>query len=317
MVADADASDRDGALPIQVDPRAPDAGLAAEASTAGDASLPDDARVDDTGAEAASWKDRLRGRYALRIRNYSRVQALEGLAALANEVLWLADVAIEADGRVMMTTRVCQDRTHIGMSFLGESWAEMVSPEVLAGRRFELLYVNGQFRTEGAPALHGYTDDVPPECAPGRTAAARPDQVWLRNGTCDCPSATTPPTSPNDCRVTNPDDDAFPGYTIRLSGGFTGFDYIRNKDASQFEEGRIDPDKRHSARYTRIYDFYQLGCARPPCARSSPEFCPSVPNVVEFAPLTEPLTCAELVRQTDDGRLFRPEPLRAPAGCSG
>jgi hypothetical protein len=289
-----------------------DASLAAlEGGASGSDGATDDAAVPD------AWKEQLRGSYALRIRNHSRVPALDAFAVLLNEVIWLGEVTVDPQGQVILTTSICRDQTKVGMSILGESTAELVEPEALSGRTFKLIVEDGQFRTEGAPVAHGYDETlVPADCAPGRTVARRADQVWIRSGVCTCPSSMTPPTSASDCRVTDPDGDGLPGYTIALSGAVRGADYIRNRDGSQFFEGRIDSRKRHRANYTRRYDFYQLGCMNPPCARSSPESCPGVADYVEFSPLTRPLSCAEIARGADDGSLFTTVSFAAPPECS-
>jgi hypothetical protein len=276
---------------------------------------PTDGAVADGQVESAlDWREQLRGTYALRIRNHSRVVLLDNVAGLLNEVIWRGDVTVGAGGKVVLTTSVCRDHTTIGASILGESSADLVKPAALAGRTLELLYEEGRFRTVGEAVEHGFRGDALPECAAGKSIPRRPEQVWLRD-TCTCPGVTLP-TSADDCRVTDPDGDGRPGYTVQVSGAFRGEDWIRNRDGSSFTEGRLDPQKRHRARYTRRYEFYQLGCMYPPCARSAPEPCPGVEDYVEFAPIDPGWSCDDVTRVADDGSLFPTASSGPPAQCS-
>jgi len=281
------------------------------------------ASAEDPRAEQASaaWKRDLPGTYVLRVRAYGREQTLSNLAVFASEQIWLAELGLDAAGEVAMTTRLCSDFGDVVVP-LARSKIEVLEPETQPRRSYRIVYEDGAFRSEGAPVAVGYDEQAPAGCAPGKKIASRPEQSWLRGVPCDCPGSSAPPTLASDCRVTDPDGDGHPGYTIALSGVVQGSDYCRLKDASQFVAGRIARDtRRHTATYLKQQDFYQLACASGNCTRANGALCPGVVNSAEFAPLelagdAGALSCADVVSQYAAGRFFSGGALTTPAECS-
>lgn len=284
---------------------------------AGDAMSPA-ADSDAAPEDAQDWKQQMLGTYALRLRSYGREQTLGSLASFATQQLFIAEVTLDAEGEVTMTTTLCEDESNL-VTVLSATRLRVLKPEVFPRRTYQVQFEDGEFHTVGLPIIVGYNATAPDECVPGQKIMRREEQVWMTSGRCDCPVSDAPPTLLTDCRLTDPDMDEKPGYTIEATGFIRGMDYCRLQEGGQFEDGTIAEDGKLTATYARNNDFYQIDCASGDCTRANGSSCPGVRNTAEFAlvelaPGAE-LTCPDLLTQIRAGGLLSPEQPAIPPEC--
>lgn len=332
---DAEVADPpDGGLPREEADSTPPRTEQDDASAAMDASserepeggAPDGGFADERdGSSSGAWPEDILGTYAVHIRFYSYLESVIGRAALLHEVVYLAQIADEADGRVFMEATRCRD---YGRSRLPSVSQEFVWrwPERLPAERFEVAYIEGEFRTEAQPRAIGYRPEAAAECSSNLTLPAYPDQTWLRS-TCQCGNGGLP-TSIDDCQVSDPDGDDLPGFTVDVRGDVTsGENYARTKDATQIVHGKLSSSRRHTAKFVENYDYLVMDCKRTASfdcgvAGGRVEPCPFELNPVSFEPLSPQApdgaewTCATVLEQMESGRLFATEMLSFPdSGC--
>lgn len=295
----------------RADARVPDATL----------SSPADAGTSDAGADQA-WPKPLLGTYALRVRFFGSDDGVAPVDYL-HEKLGFAIVREKASGEVEMEFSTCLDFAKTQPGLVGELRVQTRYPERLEPDRFTVLRRGEEFHTTQAPRLVGYEDTVPVECEAGAaTAPRKAEQGWL-GATCSCVNPESgPPTTVNDCRVTDPDHDGQPGVSIQLSGTSGGQDFVRWRDQSQIREGKLAANRRHTALWFGNSDYYQLQCASGICVRSTGyRVCPPALNTVEFEPLEEmspagtAWQCDQILTLIENGTLFPNSPLMFPQGC--
>ncbi|MDB4976952.1 MAG: hypothetical protein JWN48_5293 [Myxococcaceae bacterium] len=266
-------------------------------------------------ALSPSWAEPLVGDYAMRLRLFGREMAT-GIG-LSHETLSAVQVRFDAQlGEVVWRARMCRDHAEIVAGLT----AGVKYPTLYPIRSQRVLYENGFFKTESmAPTVIGYVEQAPSGCSPGATLPRGPMQSWLVDGTCDCPSDAALPRSPRDCRLTDPDEDGKPGFTVGLTGLYESNDYCVTRDDSQVVHGVIDPARLHRASYRVNQDSYQVQCAQGGCTRASVALCPVDANSLLLAPLPARAdgalwSCADMLQVVDadsNGPLVQ-EPLRFP-----
>lgn len=286
-----------------------DAGVA-DIHADGDASGPvegDDGAVAEPSER--SPRELLEGRYALRARFYGKDVAT-GTQYLSQQLIWLAKVREGDDGGLELLAEVCEDRGEgTGLFVTQKISAILVHPKHVAVRRFILDLENDSFSTRGNPFLIGYREQVP-ECKDQPGAS-----IVTSEGACVCPTSSQPPTRPNDCRVYDSDMDGNPGYAVELTGGINRVDHVRHKDQSQLKNGKVAPDRHHTATYSYNHDHYTLECGQRDCPTSEYKPCLPEESRVLFYPIDDLVpngpewTCEEVLQRSETGDFFPLTPL--------
>jgi hypothetical protein len=281
-------------------------------------------RPDDRGGELSSEAQALTGKYAIQVRFHGQDSTLGTLAPMSNELILLATIeAVDGGDELRMTAQLCRDHGVVRGPFT-QVLAEVVHADRQPPRVWDLVVKNGSFYTKGVPLRLGYEESAPPGCTPGGKLARLPEQVWLgaASATCSCPTSDLPPTQPDDCRVTDLDQDSHPGVTIATTGALVGENYVRVRDTSEFLDGIIATGKRHRSAYDRVEDLYQLECTgRGGCTRANLRACPVKFNTALFAPLPDQdangaaWRCETLMQAIEAGEYVSSEPLTFPSGC--
>ncbi|MFT3928473.1 MAG: hypothetical protein QM778_38445 [Myxococcales bacterium] len=302
-----------------------DAGSCADAGADHDPTPAPDAG-DDAGRDAGhtsqqtdtTWGAGMVGKYAMRIRFYSK-GSIDG-SHYDHEILMLADITQDPSGRVSMDAQRCQDLGHAYSKIVpgGVQTFEWPHAANLPKERFELAFSNETFYTlPGSPRALGYEADKPAGCATGDTQPAGQGRPWLADGTCAC-RAESLPTTIDDCRVTDADQDGEPGLTVKQSGLYNGENYVRIQDSCQIVAGSIAKNGQHRAQYVEDYDFRELECSGGSCASGTVIGCLSKFNPVEFEPLSGSQSgwdCSTLLTQVKAGTVFSGDKLAFPDGC--
>ena len=299
---------------IKLDPKDAAAPITADADVARP-SEPSDAGQASWWAPLAAHEN-----YALRARFFARDRALGNNVAFSHEILFWAKVRIDtASGSVSMETRRCVDRGLVTSSVtlrddFSWTYAARLSPE-----QHTLVLRDGKIRSESPTRTIGYEPAQPVECTPGARIAARPDQVWLRDGKCECRSEPLPILA-TDCRVTDADQDKLPGVAIRHVGFVNMVEGARVKDSCQIVEGVLAADGRMRANYAENYDVLDLSCGNTPCSHNDVVSCPLELNTALFEPLPDlspsgkAWDCEQVVSEAE--RLLPTEMLGFPiTGC--
>ncbi|MDB4989403.1 MAG: hypothetical protein JWN04_4581 [Myxococcaceae bacterium] len=248
--------------------------------------------------EPPAWAEKLLGDYAVRLRIFGHETTSS--TEVSHETLSVVQVKFDAQlGLVSFVTQMCRDSATL---ILGAK-AGVKYPELYPPRKLRVDFKDGVFSTSsiGSSAV-GYTEGAPSGCSPGLRVRASAAQVWLADGMCDCPSNTDLPKLSTDCRLTDPDADKQPGFTVSLYGTYSSSDYCVTRDDSQFVIGMIDPQGHHTASYAVIQDSWQVECPDGTCTRAHPVVCKPVYNTVAFAPLAPRSdgaiwSCADMLRE--------------------
>jgi hypothetical protein len=326
---DGDAAPACGAVPcLERDAGTDDA--AADADDEGAAEFDDDAA--EPSLEDASPADRpgdaaepvtvsappeaaaLQGTYAVRARWYGR--EANQLVSFGHEMVWLATIRFDPqEGALKMDAQLCVDEGDVLTTI--PSATAIRYPERLPIRTYNIVLNGGVFTAIGDPLAMGYDPAPPTNCASGQRIAARPQQVWNADRLCDCPLSDSLPTRVSDCRVTDPDNDMRPGFAVDFTGPLNTYNAVRNRESSQFVNGLIKADKRHTAELFKDEQYYVMECMPDSCSNAVYTFCPSKFHPVEFVPLgpmgsASGSTCADVIEAR---RLFSNVPRAFPPGC--
>jgi hypothetical protein len=284
-----------------------DAGATASKDATLDASVQHD-------ASPPSDADFPLGEYALLARFYG-ISLPAGTGYFGEEAIAKVNVQ-RVNGELQMSWTYCAYRGLLVVPLVlnNVSYA-VLHPESFPQRTYRIELDGSSFQAFGDTLLIGYEDLA--NCPEGSTQL-HPERAWLSNGQCTCPSSTVlPPTLPSDCRVTDPDRDGKPGFTVQFTGGTENFSYTRIKDGSQILHGTIAANGHHTAQYSANSDTYQLSCAREPCTRASAQVCANDNNVVRFLPLPAragEYTCQDVVNAVDNSAQIGLGML-SPSGC--
>jgi hypothetical protein len=258
--------------------------------------------------EIGSWAQGLRGTYAMRARFFSL--GANG-ARESHEVIARADVETNATFRTTLTTTLCRrvsSESRDGSSIITRT---MRWPQKHAyALRFD-------------HELKKWSSVVDPVSLGFTTTCREPAEYrsWLARAgvTCKCPSnLETLPSTVDDCRVTDVDDDGNAGLTFEVSGAVSGSDWVALRDWTGFKDGKVDADGRHTASFEVVEQLSALECAGNRACKVEPSTgCPTEANKVEFvaAPRQEGVefNCATILAQA--GTLFQQEPAPFPADC--
>jgi len=267
--------------------------------------------------EPPAWALPLLGDYAMRVRIYGTESTTGNLISATNETISAVQFRYDAaSDRVLVDTQMC--RNHAELSF-GQNGA-IKYPALYPVRTQRVQFEGGTFSTESLDTgAVGYVDAVPAGCVPGKQIDRSADQTWL-GATCTCPSDNGLPTVREDCRLTDPDHDMKPGFTIAFSGTITSEDYCVTRDTSRMVAGKIDPDGHHIASYLVYQDSYQIECAQGGCTRAKADICRDDDNTALFAKV-EPQkggalwNCDALLAAVDRGGLLPNDPPTFPSNC--
>ncbi|MDB4974035.1 MAG: hypothetical protein JWN48_2376 [Myxococcaceae bacterium] len=282
-----------------------------------------DAGPSDGGALALSADEAaLSGSYAIRVRYF-----LSDLPARAfkfqHELVLRGEIhAARANPGLELDVELCRHQWQILPGDGTSKDSQIVHPDKWPRRTFALHYADGEFHTTGDPLAVGYDPVLPTECTAGDQIPKGPEQVWISGNLCDCPSSAGLPTSANDCRVVDTDDDRRAGLTVTTSGSPPFIAAIRDLDQSQFIAGRVHTDGRLSAQFFAADDLYVLACEplTPGCLNLSVTSCQPDSQPVLFEPLQPAasgasLTCADILARYATKELFTSDPLIFPSGC--
>jgi hypothetical protein len=258
----------------------------------------------------------LLGRYAMRRRYFGRSSLGSTLGTFVEESIALVDITPhEIAGKLKMTYQQCNAWTNVTSGVYSNIVNRPLFP-VLPPRVLDVVVIGDTFHTEGPPHLIGYTSAAP-GCTAGAKLAAL-DKPWITSGMCTCASSSAPPTQEDDCRVSDEDGDKLAGITTRSSGGgLSGSEQrLRIREVSQYVNGVIAPDRRHSARFEVARDEHTFKCVGG-CMTWGVVGCPADRNQVflELLPANEPFDCASLASAVDEFRvLANPKPVN-PTDC--
>jgi len=297
------------------DPYLPsDAGTTGDVSRTPDAA-PDQAAIPATpGASAPPEAEALSGTYAVRARWYARDSSQ--IVAFTHEMVWLATIRFdEQAGAIKMDAQLCADEGDIVSTIPTSTFVRF--PERLPSRTYNIVLNGGVFTAIGAPLAMGYDADPPVPCKAGQRVAASPLQVWNKDGLCDCALSDSLPTTVSDCRVTDPDTDMQPGIAVDLKGGLNTYNSVRVRESSQFVNGLIRADKKHTAELFKDEQYYVLACKPDTCSNAVYTYCPSKFHPVEFVPLgaaeqAPGFSCRDAIAARGQ---FSNVPRSFPSGC--
>lgn len=307
-----------------------DMGAGPDASGKDDVGAALDARVDtdagaiepavrDTGAAppaADAGLDPARakwvGRYAVR----SFVFSYHSQVRASASYLTLAEITPNADGGLTLMEELC--RFESGFTLIASAHLLVDFPPGVRTTA-PLSYDAEHFSSPLASAYVGY-GAAPAGCAPGQTASVGSSRPWLDNGTCDCPSASAPPTSARDCRVIDSDGDSQPGNTFRLTldtsvGVFRVAQEQQLRLVNGYRAGERLYAQRQFADVTKVLSCTVDG--RPTriedCPLGTVGPCPPMFHQAELVPIGAQQGCAE-IRERETGWFQKPRP-EYPAGC--
>lgn len=232
-----------------------------------------------------AWAQPLVGRYAMRIESYTTTAL--GLTT-ANEAISLAEFVVE-NGQLEFRERSCSQTAQA----FGVNLA-LRHPEAYPLVRRKVLLDDAQrWSTDNLPIPVGYQREGVAQCA-GRIGADVPKlpfQTWIRGSTCRCRDVESAPLI-DDCRVTDPDKDGFPGISYKW-GGTASDSWVSHTAViarTHFLRGRVDPGGGHSAAVRIDETSYQYVCE--PSSRCGVSFAswPCTPdyNSVRFVRLPNP-----------------------------
>jgi hypothetical protein len=187
-----------------------------------DAIAPDpDAGVvgaDPPGTQSASA---LLGHYVKRTVSFGSETDFEGkpfvLRAIETSIV---DITEGEGGALLLTSRLCS----MASNWVTQETTTLTVPRPQIIPPLEQTVTldpsTGHYVAREAHRYVGYDPAREAGCAGqplGALVAAYPDQLWLSSGQCRCTgSGGGPPVSPDDCRLTNPDADMWPGITLVL-----------------------------------------------------------------------------------------------------
>ena len=241
-----------------------------------------------------------------------------------HEFVVLAEIRLDqAKASLLLDTRLCQDRTDISVAG-GPITTAILYPGLWPVRTYALHYAQGRFyTTSDAPLRVGFDPAPPAACTPGGTLPRRLEQVWNSDGTCVCPGSDALPTSASDCRVNDSDKDGRPGWTTQLTGptGVT-LESAVMQDASQYVNGTVASDGKHTAQYVSADTYFALACdsGSSGCSNGASSVCPPAQQPVWFVPLAaravgDAWTCDQVKAALKAGELFPNDKPIFPSGC--
>jgi hypothetical protein len=261
------------------------------------------------------------GNYVVHARYYGIDRSTTAIT-YAEEIVMLARVARSAQDETTLHVQFCDGRAVTGTSSVTAT-GRLIAFERYPARTYSVQKVGNLFQTAGLPALAGFSARDAAGCPAGMRVAAPATQTWQNDGLCTCPSDDAPPTSVDDCRVTDSDGDGHPGFTVRWTGAAARDTYAVRRDLSQPTNIALSPDGHHTATYAWRDEHVTLQCTSGTCSSSvNLGYRPcatSVVNPARFAPLNElapsgaPWTCMEMLQQTST--LFPEQPLAVPSDC--
>ncbi|MET0340093.1 MAG: DUF4360 domain-containing protein [Polyangiales bacterium] len=311
----ANATPRDGTYRVVVIARSGDVQVASDPLT-----VVAGVRKDETGPPppVTSPAARLAGRYAMRSVAYSFGSS--GSRGSLKE-LQLVDIAEGPRGLEMRSTLCFQETKSLGFSFV------MGNPDAYPPLTRDIKIDGDRWYTEGGPFSSGYERDGVAACRgrAGQYVQKQPQQRWISNGSCRCP--TSPATIPraDDCRVNDPDGDGNAGLAYRWYGPGGTFDYTSHLvtvQRSHLRAGTIADDGRHTAELRYDEMGYEMSCEGALCrAGSNLSFQPCVSrhNPAQLVPLPDPpagqprWTCSAL--RSAEARVFQRALPPAPTRC--
>lgn len=267
--------------------------------------------------ELPTWARPLIGRYAMRIDSFTGTAI--GLTT-TNEAISIAEFTME-NGELMFTEHSCSQTSKA----LGVNLA-LRSPEAYPLVRRKVTLEDGsRWRTDDEPIAVGYDRDGIAACAGkiGQSIPKRSYQTWIRGSECRCRDPEAAPLL-DDCRVTDPDQDGFPGVAFKWGGSSATDSWVSHTAIvarNHFLRGRVDPNGSHSAAVKIDETSFQYMCE--PSSRCGVSFasypCISDYNSVRFIRLPDPpsgereWTCSSLLANRT--RFFSRTSPAAPTFC--
>jgi hypothetical protein len=264
------------------------------------------------------WARPLLGRYAMRIDSFTGTAI--GLTT-TNEAISIAEFTME-NGELIFREESCsQTAKAFGVNLA------LRSPEAYPlVRRKVTLGDSSRWSTDDEPIGVGYERNGIPACAGriGQSIPKRPFQTWIRGSECRCRDVESAPLL-DDCRVTDPDQDGFPGVAFKWGGSSATDSWVSHTSVvarTHFLRGRVDPNGAHSAAVKIDETSFQYTCE--PSSRCGVSFasypCTSDYNSVKFVRLPDPpsgqraWTCSSLLANRT--RFFSRSSPSAPTFCS-
>lgn len=259
-----------------------------------------------------AWAQPLLGTYAVRTDTFA--QSVVG-PMLADRQIAIAEF-VEVPGGLELRKRLCsKEATSIGLTVY------IRKPSAYPEERQRVVLSNGGWSTEAAARTSGYDRAGYAGCAgrTGQRVPRRPEQIWLRPGTCMCRALTEAPTF-DDCRVTDPDGDGAPGLAYKYRGTADAETWVAHSatvSRSRYTSGTIQADGSHFGALKSDEMTFQLACEPDACGLpSNVRACTSDFNGSQFRRLPAPppgqpkWTCEMLAGRSDLLSAAMPTPSR-------
>jgi hypothetical protein len=294
-----DPSCSEGGAPVVDD----DAGFDAGTNAGGALDLPD-AGLDELRAK---WVNRYAARSAL----FSYGDLLKSSAKLLSIVTIAPD---DQDG-LIVTEEMCYYEG--GWNFVVSGQLQYTYVESRGSAK--LNYSADHFDSEMIKVHIGY-GPAPSECRAGATVPKGGEQTWITGGTCDCPRSLDPPTSPRDCRLTDPEKDMKAGASFRATVDTSVIMYRATQEERVLfrngfrANGRLYADREFDDT-TSVLDCTvdNTPTKAADCPGGNAKNCPSKYNKVELVPIKDTYDCKRVI--VEELGLFASPLPPYPEGC--
>jgi hypothetical protein len=229
--------------------------------------------------------------------------------------LTLAEIKPSADGGLVLEEELCLYDGEWAFLVMGRLRVEFTGTRVSSALTFT---ADGFDSTQGKAAI-GYEASAS-GCSEGGTAPARPHQVWLAGGSCDCLNGQPVPTSVRDCRLSDEDLDQKPGFTFKAMIGPSTYQYHlvqqeRLRLLNGYKLGERLYADREFADTTNVLGCIADGTPKrvADCPLGDGWQCPANTQKAELVPLRAPLTCRQVIDR-EAGLFTSPQPS-FPSSC--
>lgn len=262
-----------------------------------------------------AWAQPLIGTYAVRTETFA--QSPIG-PMLADRRISLAEFVELPGGEVELRTRLCsKEAAALGLTVY------IRDPSAYPEERQRVVLESGGWRTEPQPLANGYERATYAGCSGriGQRVPRRPEQTWLRTGTCLCNGPAEALTY-DDCRVTDPDHDGAPGLAYKYRGSADAETWVAHSatvSRSHYTRGTIDNTGpgAHFGAIKADETTFQLACEPGTCNVSAVvRPCTDEYNGAQFrrlstvVPFQANVTCEDVVAQAMMQRPALPTPSR-------
>ena len=251
---------------------------------------------DAGGQTLPEWAEPLLGTYA--VTGHAFARGSPGSIVARVRALGIGTFAKKSDGSVSLTVNLCSVITS-GSS--GRLSARLLDPTKREPSVHQLHFDLDKRSWDSipvSPAYFGADEEQPEACASNIELPAASDQAWTE--TCSC-RYTGEPYQADDCRLRDPDEDGFRGFTIfRDNDPACGGElHATESNVARHIEGKIDPaGEVHSALVAgqNMVRYYPPNIPDPVCTEFFvPVPCPERYNTTTFKRVTPDASCDALL----------------------